>query len=95
VDRIRRLTQGKSEILLMTTCPAHERWETMDEMAGAVRLAAMKKRTGLADVAMAFKKAGEGDAARLALFCSDKTHLGEAGHRLAAETVLKAIAASE
>jgi lysophospholipase L1-like esterase len=95
VDRLRRLTRGKSEILLMTTCPAVERWDGMDEMAGAVRLVAMRKRTGLADVATAFKKAGEGNAARLALFCSDKTHLGEAGHRLAAETVLKAIAAGE
>ena len=95
VDRLRRLTKGKSEILLMATCPAIERWEAMDEMAGAVRLVAMRKRTGLADVAAAFKKAGEAEAARLALYCSDKTHLGEAGHRLAAEIVLKAIAASE
>jgi lysophospholipase L1-like esterase len=95
VDRLRRLTKGKSEVLLMTTCPSIERWDTMDEMAGAVRLVAMRKRTGLADVAMAFKKAGEDAAAHLALYCDDKTHLGGAGHRLAAETVLKAIAAGE
>ncbi|HUT34940.1 MAG TPA: GDSL-type esterase/lipase family protein [Planctomycetota bacterium] len=93
VDRIRRLTKGKSEVLLITTCPAFARWDEMDEMAGAVRIVAMKKRTGLADVAMAFKQAGGDEAARLKLFCSDKTHLGEPGHKLAAETALKAIAA--
>lgn len=93
VDRIRRLTKGRSEVLLMTTCPAFERWDTMDEMAGAVRIVAMKKKTGLADVAAAFKKAGGDEAARVKLFCSDKTHLGEAGHGLAAETAVKAIAA--
>ncbi|MCX5671188.1 MAG: hypothetical protein NTU94_07720, partial [Planctomycetota bacterium] len=82
-------------VLLMTTCPSIERWEAMDEMAGAVRLVAVRKRTGLADVAAAFKKAGEDAAARLALYCDDKTHLGAAGHRLAAEAVLKAIAAAE
>lgn len=92
VDRIRRLTKGKSEVLLMTTCPAFSRWDTMDEMAGAVRIVAMRKRTGLADVARAFKKVGGEEAARLKLFCSDKTHLGEAGHRLAAETAVRAIA---
>jgi len=95
VDRIRRLTGGKSEVLLMTTCPAVARWDEMEEMAGAVRIVALKRRTGLADVSMAFHKAGRDGAARLKLFCSDKTHLGEAGHRLAAETAAKAIAAGE
>jgi lysophospholipase L1-like esterase len=92
VDRIRRLTKGKSEMLLMTTCPAFARWDEMDEMAGAVRIVAMKRKAGLADVATAFKQAGGDEAARVKLFCSDKTHLGEAGHKLAAETVAKAVA---
>ncbi len=92
VDRIRRLTKGKSEVLLITTCPAFERWDTMDEMAGAIRIVAMKKKAGLADVAAAFKKSGGDEAARLKLFCSDKTHLGADGHNLAAETLVKAIA---
>jgi lysophospholipase L1-like esterase len=95
VDRIRRLTKGKSEVLLLTTCPAVGRWDAMEELAGAVRIVATKKRTGLADVSLAFHRAGAEEPARSALFCRDKTHLGEAGHRLAVETVLQAIRSSE
>jgi lysophospholipase L1-like esterase len=91
VDRIRRMTGGDSEVMLLTTCPAFERWDTMEELAGAARVVAARKRTGLADVSAAFHEAGREDAARLALYCSDKTHLGAPGHELAAETVLRAI----
>ena len=95
IDRIRRMTKGKSEVLLMTTCPAVGRWDEMEEMAGAARVVAMKKKTGLADVALAFHKAGADEKARLALYCTDKTHLGAEGHKLAAETVVKVIGGSE
>ena len=95
VDRIRRMTKGKSEILLMTTCPSVARWDAMEELAVAVRTVAAEKKTGLADVSAAFHKAGAEAAARAKLFCWDKTHLGPAGHALAAETVLKAIGASQ
>jgi len=91
VDRIRRMTGGASEVMLLTTCPAFERWDTMEELAGAARVVAARKRTGLGDVSAAFHQAGREDAARLALYCSDKTHLGGPGHQLAAETVQKAI----
>ncbi|NPV47766.1 MAG: hypothetical protein HPY69_12460 [Armatimonadetes bacterium] len=92
VDRIRRLTRGRSEILLMTTCPAIPRWTEMEELAAAARTVAVEKRTGLADVAAAFHKAGAEEAARMNLYSSDTVHLGPAGHQLAAETVLGAIA---
>jgi lysophospholipase L1-like esterase len=91
VDRIRRLTAGKSEVLLLTTCPSVGAWDTMEELAVAARKAAAEKKTGLADVAAAFHKAGEQEADRLKLYCDDKTHLGKPGHTLAAETVLQAI----
>ena len=91
VDRIRRVTRGRSEILLMTTCPAVPRWETMEELAEAVRTVAAEKHTGLADVAAAFHRAGTDEASRLALYCRDKVHLGPTGHELTAETVLQAI----
>ena len=91
VDRIRRMTGGESEVMLLTTCPSFERWETMDELAEAVRVVAAEKRTGLADVSAAFHQAGGDDAARLALYCSDRTHLSQAGHQLAVETVLRAL----
>lgn len=91
VDRIRRLTQGRTEVLLLTTCPALERWDTMSELVDATRAVAAEKKTGLADVAAAFHQRGADLAMRKALFCSDKTHLGEAGHRLVAETVLQTL----
>ncbi|MBN2137461.1 MAG: SGNH/GDSL hydrolase family protein [Sedimentisphaerales bacterium] len=91
VERIRRLTGGRSEIMLVTTCPAVERWDTMEELALAVRTVAAEKKTALADVSAAFHKAGVEETARNELFCRDKVHLGEQGHRLTAETVFKAI----
>jgi len=91
VDRIRRMTKGKSEIMLLTTCPAIERWDTTAELAAAVRRVAAEKKTGLADVSAAFHKAGAEQSARNGLFCWDKVHLGQPGHALTAETVLGAI----
>ena len=84
-------TQGKSEILLMTTCPAFGRWETMNELAEAARIVAEEKKTGLADIASAFHTAGQTEESRLALYCSDRVHLGTPGHRLVAETVVRSI----
>ena len=93
VDRIRRETHGAAEVLLMTTCPAHNRWQTMDEMAQAVRTVAGRKNTGLADLAAAFHQAGSADEAlKRNYWAWDKTHLGAKGHELVADTVLDAIA---
>jgi len=91
VDRIRRMTKGRAEVLLITTCPALGRWNTMDELAAATRTMAAEMKAGLADVAAAFHAQGTEETQRAALFAWDKTHLGAAGHRLAAETVLQAI----
>ena len=94
VDRIRAMTGG-AEVLLMTTCPAVARWDTMNELADAVRAVAAEKRTGLADVAAAFHAAAPDEATRPSLYCDDRTHLGAKGHTLVAETVAKAVSASE
>lgn len=91
VDRIRRLTKGRAEVLLVTTCPALARWDTMNELADATRAVAAEKKTGLADVATAFHEHGSDETKRAALFAWDKTHLGETGHREAAETVFRAL----
>jgi lysophospholipase L1-like esterase len=91
VDRIRRMTKGKSEIVLLTTSPALGRWDEMEELAAAVRSVAAEKKTGLADVSAAFHKTGADEKVRATLFAWDKTHLGEAGHALAAETAIQAI----
>jgi lysophospholipase L1-like esterase len=88
VSRLRRLTEGRSEILLLTTAPAVGRWTEMEPLAQVEREVAREMGTGLADTAAAFHRAGDAnETARKALYCSDGVHLGAAGHALAAETV--------
>ncbi|MCZ7643876.1 MAG: GDSL-type esterase/lipase family protein [Planctomycetota bacterium] len=89
VARIRRLTGGKADVLLMTTSPALEHWDTFAELAEAARKAAAETHAGLADVYKAMHEAGGEDRARL--FVNDKTHLGQPGHEIFAKTVLAAI----
>ncbi|MFC1581925.1 GDSL-type esterase/lipase family protein [Planctomycetota bacterium] len=92
VDRARRLSKGKSEVLLMTTCPAFTRWTEMKELAESVRQSARDQKTGLADIEKAFHAVPEPD--RKALYIGkngDTTHLGPPGDNLVAETVFQAI----
>jgi lysophospholipase L1-like esterase len=92
VSRLRRLTEGRSEILLLTTAPAVGRWTEMEPLAQVEREVAKEMGAGLADVAAAFHRAGDADeTARKALYCSDEVHLGAAGHALAAATVQRAL----
>jgi len=89
VDRIRRETKGKSDVLLIDSCPAVESWETFAELAEASRKTAVAKNTALADIYKAFHEAGKTDRERL--YCKDKAHLGPAGHELVAKTIFDAI----
>ena len=89
VERIRRATNGKADVLIMTTVPALERWTTMTELADACRRAAHETNAGLADLEAAYYAAGGDDRARL--YVDDKTHAAPAGHELIAETVFRAI----
>lgn len=88
VDRVRRATRGKADVLLLTTCPSAA-WGTTAPLAEAVRKAAKEKNAGVADVAAAFGAVAKDD--REKLFVADRVHLSPDGHALAAETVLKAI----
>jgi len=89
VGRIRRMTKGKADVLLITTCPAVSRWDTMAELAQATRDAAKARKAGLADIYKAFHAAGVENKERL--YCRDKTHMGAPGHELVAKTVAGAI----
>lgn len=92
VDRLRRETRGRSDILLMTTCPAHGRWETMKELEQAASQVAADRKTGLADPAAEFRRTGSPDEAlRRNYWAWDKCHLGSKGHELVADIVLRAI----
>ena len=94
VDRIRRQTHGAADVLLMTTEPTHDKWNTMEELAQAVRDVAKQKKTGLADVAAAFHKLPDPDeAVKQEYLAWDKTHLGPRGHEAVKNVVLQAIEA--
>ena len=89
IDRIRRATHGKSDVLVMCTAPAASKWDDMAEMAEACRKAADAKHTGLCDIYAIFHEAGK--AGKDQFYVDDKTHMAEPGHRLIAKSVQEAI----
>jgi acyl-CoA thioesterase-1 len=89
VRRIRAATSGKTDVLIITSNPAVERWETMTELAAACRAAAKEASAGLADTERAFHTAGKENRQRL--YVDDKVHVSPAGHAIVAEEVVKAI----
>jgi lysophospholipase L1-like esterase len=89
VDRVRRATAGKADVLIITTVPAAARWGALAELAEACRQAARDRNAGLADAEEAFLAAGKEDKERL--YVQDRTHLSPAGHTLLAQVVLKAL----
>lgn len=89
IDRVRRATKGKADVLLLTTVPSVKNWTTMAELAEACRAAARDRNAGLADTEKAFLAAGKGD--RKKLFAWDEVHLGLAGQEVMAWTVREAI----
>ena len=89
VDRVRRATRGKADVLVMTTNPAAARWGVVEELAQACRMAAADRGAGLADTDRAFVAAG--GKSPDPLFVHDRVHLSRAGHEIVAATVIKAI----
>ncbi len=89
VERIRRATQGKADVLILTTVPSEGHWTTMAELAEACRTAADAEKAGLADTDRAFHVAGQDNKERL--FVDDKIHLSAVGHEVLAATVMEAI----
>jgi lysophospholipase L1-like esterase len=90
VDRVRRATKGKTDVLLITTNPTAGRWTETGELAEACRRAARARNCGIADTERAFHEAGRHNRSRL--YVDDRVHLSRAGHEVVADTVLKAIA---
>lgn len=90
IDRIRRATRGKSDVLLMSTVPSVAQWETRAELGAACCAAAKDRIAGLVDLEHAFWQAGKNN--REHLFVNDKVHLSPAGHALVAQSILDALA---
>ena len=63
VDRVRRVTKGQADVLLMTTCPGFAAWETRNELCVATYEVAQERQTGFVDAATVFHKAGSRDEA--------------------------------
>ena len=93
IDRVRRATKGKTDVLFLTTVPGLEMWNTRDELGEAVRAAAAERKCGLADTEKSFHAASSDKRAEL--FCRDKVHLGPPGHETVAAAVLAAIEAGK
>ena len=92
VDRVRRATKGKADVLILTTNPSAARWEATAELAEACRRAARDRNAGLADTERAFHTAGKEDRDRL--FVRDRVHLSREGHGVVAGAVMEAIEAT-
>lgn len=88
IDRVRRATKGRADVLMMTTIPSVKEWETRAELSEACRAAARARGAWLADTEKAFLEAGKTERERL--FAWDKVHLSPAGHTNVARTVMKA-----
>jgi len=89
IDRIRRATKGKADVLILTTVPSFEMWKTRDELGDAARAAVKERKAGLADAEKAFHDTPEDQHEKL--FCTDKVHMGAPGHELLASLVMAAI----
>src|SRR5205823_263249 len=72
VERIRRATKGKADVMILTTNPAVSRWTEAAELADACRRSARARNAGLADTERAFHEAGKDDRNRL--FVRDSVH---------------------
>jgi lysophospholipase L1-like esterase len=57
IDRIRRTTKGKADVLILSTAPSVKEWDTFAELAEACQKASKEKNAGLADVYAAFHAA--------------------------------------
>ena len=92
VDRIRRLTKGNAEVILMTTAPGFQRWDTYKPLVESTKAVAKEKNTALADIDAIFHAAGTAEVAVKANYWHwDNVHMGPKGHEVICDTVLKVI----
>lgn len=93
VERVRRETLGSADILILSTCPAHARWEVYKELEQAAAAVAKETGAAYADLAAAFRAAGNtpDQALKQTLWAWDKVHLGPKGHELVRNVVMRAL----
>ncbi len=104
VERVRRATKGKADVMIMPTAPAIAKadppeptaWELTRPIAEACRKAAAAKNAGVADVYAAFDAVPKDGREKLFANLPGTTtcegcHLGAFGHETVAKTVLAAM----
>jgi lysophospholipase L1-like esterase len=92
VDRIRQMTGGSADILIMSSVPGYKAWDTYHELCQACSEVAKDRKTGFADISSAFHKIGSAeDALKKQVWGWDNVHMGSAGHDLIAQTMFAAI----
>ncbi len=92
VARLREKTAGQTDILILTTAPAHARWETYADLEQAAKDVAKNTGAALADTAEALRHPGSPDKALEQKHWEwDKVHLGAKGHEITKDAVLRAI----
>jgi lysophospholipase L1-like esterase len=84
VERVRRVTKGKSDVLVFTTIPGLKNWTAYADLAEACRKVAQQQNAGLCDTESVFK-ANEGVKEQL---YTDGAHLTAQGQKLVADAVL-------
>ncbi len=90
VNHLRRLTKGKSEILLFTSLPWRDEPGAMTGFAQVLREAAAENRTGLVDVYAEFTKWADKPELVPWLYAWDG-HLAAMGHAVVAKEVWEVI----
>jgi lysophospholipase L1-like esterase len=91
IDRIRHLTNGQADVLVIGTAPAATRWTEMAELCEAAMKAAAEKNAGSVDLHALFHEAGKQNKDGLYSSAQDRTHLGQPGHELVAKAVVDSI----
>ena len=89
IDRVRRATNGKADVLVFTPCPSLENGTTFDELAVACRQAAKNKNAGLGDTYSVFQAVPQPE--KSSQYVEDKVHLSLQGQQRVAQTVLDAL----
>ncbi|MBA3709721.1 MAG: CIA30 family protein [Planctomycetes bacterium] len=89
IQRIRRETHGKADVLIITTCPAASKWDEMADLAEACRTAAKDQNAGICDIYALIHELGKDNKDQF--FDEDKTHLSALGQQTIAKAVLEAL----
>lgn len=94
IDRVRRLTKGHAEVLLITSLPAtsEEAWKRLQVGAEVMRELAGEKRCGLCDASSAFRRLGRQTLIAEYFRANDAAHPNAKGQHLLAKLLFEAIA---